>query len=205
MRADVSWRGPAKRYAALYRSLVAGRGRMSSSPTPARPDAHAGRRSKSASFPRMRAQVYVCLYDESGDARNRSASPLTPDGSARIRGAIPGLRAGARYGLRVDGPFDPAQRASLRRLQSADRSLCGRVRSALPTASANCSHLAPTPARSFPKAIATAPPSGEPGPRARRLAPHDPLRAEPARLQQVARRHPRGRARALRRRSPSRR
>jgi glycogen operon protein len=50
--------------------------------------------------------VYFCLHDEKGE-REVSRTRLTPDGAGAHRGFVAGVTAGARYGFRVDGPFDP--------------------------------------------------------------------------------------------------
>jgi glycogen operon protein len=52
--------------------------------------------------------AFVCLYDEAGEREiGRVGLTRRDDGVHRAR--IDGLRAGARYGFRVDGPFDPAR------------------------------------------------------------------------------------------------
>ncbi len=50
----------------------------------------------------------VCLFDETG-ARETLQFKLTRDGDGYHRGFAPGLVEGARYGLRVEGPFDPGK------------------------------------------------------------------------------------------------
>jgi len=50
--------------------------------------------------------VAVCLFDESGE-RETLRIQLEGDGQGGFRGFAPGLVEGARYGLRVDGPFAP--------------------------------------------------------------------------------------------------
>src|SRR5436305_3108327 len=50
----------------------------------------------------------VCLFDEAGE-RETLRIKLSPDGQGYHKGFAPGFVEGARYGLRVDGPFDPAQ------------------------------------------------------------------------------------------------
>jgi glycogen operon protein len=50
----------------------------------------------------------VCLFDETGE-RETLRIKLEADGQGAWRGFAPGLTEGARYGLRVDGPFDPGQ------------------------------------------------------------------------------------------------
>ena len=52
--------------------------------------------------------VHFCLYDESGE-REVTRTLLTASGAGMHSGLVSGVRAGARYGFRVDGPFDPAQ------------------------------------------------------------------------------------------------
>ena len=53
------------------------------------------------------ASVNVCLFDQRGE-RETLRIQLTRDDQGHHRGFAPGLTEGARYGLRVDGPFDPA-------------------------------------------------------------------------------------------------
>ena len=134
---------------------------MSSSPRPLGLTLDAGRRRDRRLFGACEPGLRLPLRRERR-ARNRSASRLTPDGSGAHFGAIPGLRAGARYGLRVDGPFDPAQghrfdvsklltdpyAAELDRPYQLHRELF--------------EFGADTGAR-VPKGVAIAPPSGEPG------------------------------------------
>ena len=74
--------------------------------------------------------AFVCLYDETG-AHEIGRVALTPDGSGWRRAELPGLKAGARYGLRVEGPYEPPARSTLRRLQTARRPLCLAPRSPL--------------------------------------------------------------------------
>ncbi len=50
--------------------------------------------------------VTVCLFDANGE-RETLRIPLVGDGQGGFRGFAPGLVEGARYGLRVDGPFAP--------------------------------------------------------------------------------------------------
>jgi len=52
--------------------------------------------------------VQVCLFDDRGE-HERMRVKLTPDSEGVHRGFAPGLVEGARYGLRVDGPFEPSQ------------------------------------------------------------------------------------------------
>ena len=50
--------------------------------------------------------VYFCLYDETGE-RETARVRLSRDADGVHRASIDGVGAGARYGLRADGPFDP--------------------------------------------------------------------------------------------------
>jgi glycogen debranching enzyme GlgX/4-alpha-glucanotransferase len=52
--------------------------------------------------------IHFCLYDEAGE-REIGRTRLLADGSGVHRASIEGVRPGARYGLRADGPFDPAR------------------------------------------------------------------------------------------------
>jgi len=52
--------------------------------------------------------AYFCLYDEAG-AHEVARFGLTLQSGEVYCAAIEGVRAGARYGFRVDGPFDPAR------------------------------------------------------------------------------------------------
>ncbi len=50
--------------------------------------------------------VHVCLYDETGEHEIGRAT-CDNDGSGWRRASLPGLKEGARYGLRVEGPHEP--------------------------------------------------------------------------------------------------
>ena len=52
--------------------------------------------------------AYLCLYDEAGE-HGTGRLRLTPDDHGVHRGQAADLRAGTRYGFRVDGPFQPSQ------------------------------------------------------------------------------------------------
>ncbi|WP_227464751.1 glycogen debranching protein GlgX [Nocardioides lijunqiniae] len=54
--------------------------------------------------PRAEA-VWVCVLDDEGGERRHQ---LTEQSLGIWHGAIPGIEAGARYGYRVDGPWEPA-------------------------------------------------------------------------------------------------
>jgi glycogen operon protein len=49
--------------------------------------------------------AWVCLFDEDG---TETRHPLTERSLGIWHGALPGVPVGARYGYRVDGPWDPA-------------------------------------------------------------------------------------------------
>jgi glycogen operon protein len=51
---------------------------------------------------------YLCLYDAAGELETGRVR-LTRGDDGVHRGHVPEMRAGARYGFRVDGPFEPAQ------------------------------------------------------------------------------------------------
>ena len=88
--------------------------------------------------------VHVCLFDEKGERETLRIS-LNADGEGYHRGFAPGLTEGARYGLRVDGPFDPARghRFDAAKLL-VDPARC-RDRPPVQAASRTCSSAAPTP------------------------------------------------------------
>ncbi len=108
MRADVSWRGPAKRYAALYRQAREASRRMTEArrrPQPAsagwrapRVAVYSAERDGRPCLPVRRVRRARDRRVQLADRRRRLAS--------RLRA---GLAEGARYGLRVDGPFDPGE------------------------------------------------------------------------------------------------
>ena len=51
-------------------------------------------------------QIYLCLYDETG-TREMQRIALAANGAGLHEASIPGIAAGARYGLRVDGAYEP--------------------------------------------------------------------------------------------------
>jgi glycogen operon protein len=53
-------------------------------------------------------RVLFCLFDEAGEREAMRIALPRRNGDVH-RGFIPTLRAGARYGLRAEGPFDPAK------------------------------------------------------------------------------------------------
>jgi glycogen debranching enzyme len=61
-----------------------------------------------AVFARNASQILFCLFDEKGE--KEVARFLLPERTGDVHhGFIRGVRAGARYGLRADGPFEPAR------------------------------------------------------------------------------------------------
>src|SRR5690348_5303191 len=53
-------------------------------------------------------QVFLCLFDDAGDRElSRHALPGRT-GTDIHHGFVAGVKPGARYGLRAEGPFDPA-------------------------------------------------------------------------------------------------
>ena len=51
--------------------------------------------------------VQLCLFDEAGRERRVT---LTESTFHTFHGYVPGMKAGDRYGFRVDGPWDPLRR-----------------------------------------------------------------------------------------------
>ena len=103
--------------------------------------------------------AFLCLYD--GD-REVFRAAMARDAGGVIRGLAPGFGAGARYGFRVKGPYDPARglRFDASKLL-ADPYAWGfdRPFRLHPSMFAYGEDSGPH----APKAIAGAPPSGEPG------------------------------------------
>ena len=62
----------------------------------------------------------LCIYD--GD-RETARAPMARDADGVLRGVAPGVGAGAHYGFRVQGPYDPKRGSALRSVQTASRSL----------------------------------------------------------------------------------
>jgi glycogen debranching enzyme len=52
-------------------------------------------------------RVWLCLFDGEG-GRETDRIPMTPDGQGWWAADAAGIEAGRRYGLRADGPYDPA-------------------------------------------------------------------------------------------------
>ena len=113
MAADVSWRGPARRYIALYQSLLAdrretnrawrGSGRAGVAGHHGRYHRRRRHRRRGACARRGRRR------DLSVRCERRGNQPHTPSRSDRARASRPcgGVPAGSRYGLRAFGPWDP--------------------------------------------------------------------------------------------------
>ena len=101
----------------------------------------------------------LCVYD---DDHEISRAPMTRDAYGVLRGLAPGLGAGARYGFRVEGPYDPKRglRFDPAKLL-ADPYAWGfdRPFRLHPSMFAFGEDTGPY----TPKAIAGAPPAGEPG------------------------------------------
>ena len=137
----------------------------------------------------------LCVYD--GD-REIVRAPMARDADGVLRGVAPGFGAGARYGFRVQGPYDPKRGLPLRPVQIAGRSLRLALRPAVPPPSFDVQVRRGHAAAHAPKAIAGAPPAGEPG--HKRIAPGGArhLRAQPARLFAAQPGDPRSCARNLR-------
>ena len=184
MRADVSWRGPAKRYAALYRAAREGR-RVSEAERADRRAArrHAGRdgrRRRGLSAARERGRFLPVR-------RRRRARDRAHRADARRRWRHPRLRrrrrgAGARYGLRVDGPFDPARghRFDAAKLLADPYAL--RVRPAVRARIPRCSSVGVDSGAFAPKAIVARAAGRRARPPAHRLGRDVIYEAEPARL-----------------------
>ncbi len=109
--------------------------------------------------------VSLCLFD--GD-REATGFALTRGADGIFRGAAPGYAAGAHYGFRVKGPFDPARGHrfdSSKLLADPFAYAFDRPFRLHPTMFAFGADSGPH----APKAIAGAPPAGEPG--RKRIAP----------------------------------
>jgi len=52
--------------------------------------------------------IYVCLFDEAGERETERLRLCGRDGDV-FYGFVKGLRAGARYGLRAEGPWEPSR------------------------------------------------------------------------------------------------
>ena len=109
--------------------------------------------------------VALCLFE--GD-REVSRFALARDGDGIFRGVAPGLSAGARYGFRVQGPFDPARGHRF----DASKLLADPYAFAFDRPfrlHASMFGFGEDSGPHAPKAIAGAPPSAEPG--RKRIAP----------------------------------
>ena len=107
----------------------------------------------------------LCLYD--GD-REVFRAPMARDARGVLRGLAPGFGAGARYGFRVEGPYDPARGARFDASKLLADPYAWRFDRPFrlhPSMFAFGDDSGPF----APKAIAGAPPAGEPG--RKRIAP----------------------------------
>jgi glycogen debranching enzyme GlgX/4-alpha-glucanotransferase len=107
----------------------------------------------------------LCVYD--GD-REIVRAPLAHDSDGVLRGVAPGLGAGARYGFRVKGPYDPKRGLRFdpsKLLADPYAWRFDRPFSLHPS----MFKFGEDTGRDMPKAIAGAPPPGEPG--HKRIAP----------------------------------
>ncbi len=105
--------------------------------------------------------AHLCLFDAAGE-RETLRIALKEDGEGWRRGFAPGLVEGARYGLRIDGPFDPARghRFDASKLL-VDPAACEIDR---PFAlHAQMFERGADSAAVMPKCVVRAPPGGEPG------------------------------------------
>ena len=173
---DVSWRGPAQRYAALYRALAKAR-RMSELRRASASSSAAQGLEAALVLPNAES-ASLCLYD--GD-REVFRAPMARDAHGVLRGLAPGFGAGARYGFRVDGPYDPARGARFDASKLLADPYAWRFDRPFrlhPSMFAFGDDSGPF----APKAIAGAPPGGRAGAQAHRAGGAHHLRAQPARL-----------------------
>ncbi len=114
-----------------------------------------------AVFSAHASAVYFCLYDADG-GREIQRTRLEPGADGVHRAKVAGVRTGARYGLRVDGLFDPLQghRFDVSKLL-ADPYACAFDRPFLLHPSMFAFGVDSGPFA--PKALAIAPKAGEPG------------------------------------------
>jgi glycogen operon protein len=84
-----------------------------------------------AVFSRHGTRAFVCLYDPGDPARELARLELPGRTAHVFHGFVPGLREGALYGFRVDGPYEPAKghrfNANKLLLDPYARALAGRV------------------------------------------------------------------------------
>ncbi len=107
----------------------------------------------------------LCVYD--GD-QEIVCAPMARDGDGVLRGVAPGIGAGAHYGFRVQGPYDPKRGLRFdpsKLLADPYAWRFDRPFSLHPSLFA----FGEDSSRDVPKAIAGAPPAGEPG--HKRIAP----------------------------------
>jgi glycogen operon protein len=84
-----------------------------------------------AVFSRNGTRAFVCLYDPGDPAREVARHELRGRTAHVFHGFVPGVREGALYGFRVDGPYDPGNghRFNVHKLllDPYARALAGRV------------------------------------------------------------------------------
>jgi len=104
-------------------------------------------------------RVHLCLFDAD---RETTRAPLVRGADGLFRGLAPGVRAGARYGFRVEGPFEPQRghRFDASKLL-ADPYACAFDRPF--RLDPSMFRFGEDSGAHAPKAIAGAPPEGEPG------------------------------------------
>jgi glycogen operon protein len=105
--------------------------------------------------------AYLCLYDAAGE-RETDRVRLTRGDDGVHRGEVAGLRAGGRYGFRVDGPFEPSQghRFDISKLLADPYAAAlDRPYRLHPSMFAHGADSGPF----APKCIVSTPPAGEPG------------------------------------------
>jgi glycogen operon protein len=106
-------------------------------------------------------QIYVCLYDGPGEIETARIA-LSADGSGWRRAALPGLTEGARYGLRVEGPYEPWRGLRFDVSKLIVDPYASRIDRPYRLSRELFEFGADTGAL-VPKAIAARPPAGEPG------------------------------------------
>jgi glycogen debranching enzyme GlgX/4-alpha-glucanotransferase len=107
----------------------------------------------------------LCIYD--GD-REIVRAPMTRDGDGVLRGVAPGIGADAHYGFRVQGPYDPKRGFRFDPSKLLADPYAWRFDRPF-TLHPSMFAFGEDSSRDVPKAIAGAPPQGEPG--HKRIAP----------------------------------
>ena len=88
-------------------------GVMDAAPVEGRAPSHLGVRllddgASVAVYSRHADAIFFCLFDEAGERETQRWRLSVRDGDV-FHGFVPGVKAGARYGLRADGPWEPAR------------------------------------------------------------------------------------------------